>query len=296
MKPNENAVIEHMVRWAHARPDVRAVILTSSLAVPGAQTDALTDYDFILVVTNTQPFFEDRAWLGDFSPVLTVYRDPMRMEDGFGKFIYVTQYENGLKIDFTLWHVKHLEQVVHAPQLTDEFDAGYRVLLDKDQLTDGIKPPTYRAFIPKPPTETEYQEMVECFFGETFYVAKFLWRRDMLAMKYIFDHMMKQEYLRPFMEWQIELDNGWSVKPGPYGRGLKRWANPEMWAELENTYTGMDMEENWQALFRTIDLFRKVALDVGTRLGFSYPFELERRAVTYLLKVKQLDPGAEAFE
>lgn len=292
----KQGVIDRMVAWANARPTVRAIVLTSSLAVPGAPVDVFTDYDFILVVNDTQPFYDDRAWLGDFGPVLTVYRDPMRIEDGHGKFIYVTQYENGLKIDFSLWHVEHLKKLVSAPQLGDEFDAGYRVILDKDGLTNGIKPPTYRAFIPIPPTEEEYQKLVEEFFGETFYAAKFLWRNDMLAMKYIFDHSMKQEYLRVLMEWQMELEHGWSVKPGPYGRRLKRWIEPSLWAELESTYTGMGVEENWEALFRTINLFRKVAVEVGARLGYAYPHELERRATAYLAKVKQLDAKAERFE
>lgn len=295
MKPNENAVIAHILEWAHARPNVRAVILTSSLAVPGAPIDVFTDYDFILVVTNTQPFFDDRAWLGDFGPVLTVYRDPMRMEDGYGKSIYVTQYANGLKIDFTLWHIQHLEQVIHAPQLPAEFDAGYRMILDKDHAADSLKPPSYHAYIPKPPTAAEYLDIVEQFFGDTFYVAKFLWRDDMIAAKHM-QEILIQDYLRPVMEWQIELDNGWAVKPGPYGRKLKQWTSPEQWAELETTYTGMGIEENWEALFRTIDLFRKVAQNVGTRLGFAYPHELDRRAVAYLLKVKQLDHGAKSFE
>ena len=82
---------------------------------------------------------------------------------------------------------------------------------------------------------------------------------------------------------------------GPYGRRLKRWLRPELWAELEGTYTGANLEANWEALFRTIALFRKVAMEVGEHLGYAYPHDLDGRAVVYLDKVRSLDRGAGNF-
>jgi hypothetical protein len=43
-------VIEHLTAWAKGRPDVRALILTSSRAAPHARTDGFSDYDVILSV------------------------------------------------------------------------------------------------------------------------------------------------------------------------------------------------------------------------------------------------------
>ncbi len=271
------------------------MLLTSSRAVPHAPVDVFSDYDVILVVLDVHPFYEDRTWLADFGPVLVVYRDPLELEYGFPRSAYVTQYENGLKIDFTLWPVEILRQVVAAPQLPDEFDAGYRVLLDKDHLTDGLKPPTYTAYIPTLPTDAEYQTVVEMFFHEATYAAKHLWRDDLMAAKYNLDHGMKLENLLRILEWRVEMDHEWSVKPGTYGRRLKQWLSPDLWAELEDTYIGAGLEENWAALFKTIALFRRVAIEVGERLGYAYPDDLDRRAVAYLEKVKNLDRGAESF-
>jgi len=182
--------------------------------------------------------------------------------------------------------------VVAEPQLPEEFDAGYQVLLDKDHLTDGLKPPTYAAYIPTPPTEAEYRTVVELFFHEATYAAKHLWRDDLMAAKYNLDHAMKLENLRLMLEWLVEIDQHWSVKPGPYGRRLKKWLRPDLWAELESTYTGAGWEANWDAMFKTADLFRKVAIEVGQHLGYAYPHDLDRRAVAYLEKVKNLDRSA----
>jgi aminoglycoside 6-adenylyltransferase len=208
---------------------------------------------------------------------------------------YVVQFEDSLKIDFSLWEVEILRRIVAAPELPSEFDAGYQVLIDKDHLTEGIKPATFHAYIPKPPSEVEYQERIEMFFLDTIYVAKFLWRDDLMAAKYILETFVKDEHLRPMLEWHLEIEHDWSVKPGPYGRKLKKWLRPDLWKALESTYTGADLEDNWEALFRTIDLMSKTAEEVGEKLGFVFPFELEARTMAHLRRVKNLEKEADQF-
>jgi len=110
-----------------------------------------------------------------------------------------------------------------------------------------------------------------------------------MAAKHILDHSLKQQYLLRVLEWRIEIDHEWSVKPGPYGRGLKRWLPPDLWADLEETYTGADLDSNWLALFRTIDLMHRVAIEVGQRLGYRYPYDLEQRVMRHLQRVEESD-------
>jgi len=116
-----------------------------------------------------------------------------------------------------------------------------------------------------------------------------------MAAKYNLDQAMKMNNLRLVLEWRIEIERGWSVKPGAYGKGLKRLLDPETWQELEDTYVGAGAQENWEALFRTIALFRRVAIEVGEDLGYGYPRELDRRVMDYLRKVQGLDRGATSF-
>ncbi len=295
MMREDSSPIANVIRWANSQDLIRAVVLTSSRAIPHASLDLFSDYDVILAMQSVEPFYTDRTWLETFGPVLAVYRDPMISENGLERSAYVVQYENGLKIDFSLWPVELLQRAAQSSHLPAEFDAGYRILLDKDGLTTGLKPPTYSAYIPTPPTEANYLDLLEGFFLDSTYVAKYLWRDDLMAAKHILDHSLKQGHLRPMLEWHAEIDQQWSLKPGPYGRRLKRHLRPDLWSELEETYVGPGLEENWQALFRTIGLMRRVARDVGKDLGFTYPDGLDERVMSYLLKVKQLDRNAETF-
>jgi aminoglycoside 6-adenylyltransferase len=68
---------------------------------------------------------------------------------------------------------------------------------------------------------------------------------------------------------------------------LKRWLPEDLWADLEDTFTGAHRDANWLALFRTIDVMHRVAVEAGEHLGYAYPEELERRVIRYLKRVKE---------
>jgi aminoglycoside 6-adenylyltransferase len=134
----------------------------------------------------------------------------------------------------------------------------------------------------------EYLTLVEEFFHEATYVAKHLWRDDLLPAKYNLDHAMKHRDLRTMLDWLVETDNDWSLPTRAYGKGLKRRLPADIWSALERTYVGAGIEENWEALFATIDLFSRVALRVGERLRFDYPSDMEARVRAYLEAVRKL--------
>jgi aminoglycoside 6-adenylyltransferase len=282
-----------LIQWAERQPAVRAMLLTSNRAVPGAPVDALSDYDVVLVVQGIHPFFEERAWLEHFGPVLLVYWDPIYRAPGTGIEVTanVTQYADGLKIDFTLWPVELLQRIAQDAALTPELDAGYLVLQDKDVLTEGMPAPSYRGYVPVPPTDEEFQTWVSDFWSDPPYVAKCLWRDELLPAKWCLDTDMKHRYLRQMLEWRVECDHGWSVPVGALGKGLKRRLPPEIWAQLEESFVGADGADNWEALFNTMALFRRVAIEVAEHLGYVYPHELDERVSAYVRQVQTLDRG-----
>jgi aminoglycoside 6-adenylyltransferase len=283
-------VVSRLIAWAEQRVPVRAMLLTSTRAIPNAALDVFSDYDVILVVSDIHPFVADRSWLEDFGSVLVVYWDPIHPDPDYGieQVGNVTQYADGLKIDFTLWPVELLRRIVAAPALLDELDAGYAVLLDKDGLTDDMKAPTYTAYIPTRPTDETFQKAIEDFFSDAPYVAKCLWRDQLLPAKWCLDYDMKHIFLRQMLEWRIERDHDWSVPVGALGKGLKQRLPPDIWRQLEQTYAGAGIAENWEALFKTLALFRRVAIEVAEHLGYAYPNELDQRVTDYVQHMRSL--------
>jgi aminoglycoside 6-adenylyltransferase len=246
------------------------------------------------VVEDIRPFFEDRSWLDDFGRVLVAYWDGIEPEPDHGveQTGNVVHYDDGLKIDFRLWPVALLRRISDAPAPPDELDAGYAVLLDKDRLAADLRPPTYMAYVPDRPDEEAYLTWVNDFFSDAPYVAKFLWRDEMLPAKWVLDQDMKHKYLRRMLEWSIERDRGWSEPTDWLGKGLKKRLPADIWEALEATYAGAGVEENWEALFRTLALFRRVAVEVTEDLGYAYPHDLDRRVTGYVRNIRDLNPGS----
>lgn len=293
MKDTHHArdVIGQLTRWAESQDSVRAMLLTSTRAIPHAHVDVFSDYDVVLVVRDIHPFFEDRTWLQDFGSVLVSYWDPIHPapEYGIEQAGNVIQYADGLKIDFTLWPVALMQRIAADPLLPADLDVGYAILVDKDHVTGGMQAPTYSVYIPTRPTNEMYQTAVEDFFSDVPYVAKCLWRDELLPAKWCLDYDMKHIYLRRLLEWRMEHDHHWSMPAGALGKGLKRHLPPDIWAQLEGTYAGAGIGENWAALFATIALFRRVAIEVADQLGYSYPHHLDQGVTAYVQNMKRLE-------
>jgi aminoglycoside 6-adenylyltransferase len=289
--PDEAEALARLVGWTEADPSIRAVILTSSRTTPDGRADLLSDYDVILVVRDPAAFLADDAWQSRQGPPAARWGDEAELL-GLGTSFRGVVYEDGLKIDYTIWPPELVRRVVEQTKLPEGLDVGYRVLLDKDGGTAGWLQPTYRAHIPGRPTEAEYQAVVEEFWWSSTYVAKSLWRGEVVFTKFVLEQDMKLGALRRMLEWRIEADHDWSIRPGAYGRGLERLLPVDLWSELAATYVGIGVEENWEALLVTAALFRRVAAEVGAELGYAYPQRVDDAVTAHLNAVRRLPrPG-----
>jgi aminoglycoside 6-adenylyltransferase len=288
--PEESDVLARLVAWAEADPSVRTMILTSSRARRDGHADALSDYDVIVAVRDAAEFAASDAWAPEYGEPLVRWNDQGEL---YGETTYFrgVVYRDGAKIDYTVWPEALLERVSEQSALPDALDVGYRVLLDKDASTSDWRPPTYRAHIPVKPMKAQYDALVDEFWWDTTYVAKSLWRGEVVFAKFALDYDAKFGALRRFLEWRIEIDHEWSLKPGAYGRGLERLLPAELWSELAETYVGIEPEDNWSALFRTAALFRRVATEVGDALGYPYPQDVDDAVTAGLERVRELPRG-----
>jgi aminoglycoside 6-adenylyltransferase len=285
--PHERDVVDKLVAWGTAHQLIRAMILTSSRTRPGGPVDLLSDYDLILAVSDVEPFAFEDAWLSDYGRPMVRWGDQSEMH-GLTTYFRGVVYQDYVKIDYSIWPVELLEHIAASASLPDQLDVGHRVLLDKDQRTARWKPPSYQAHIPTRPTRAEYQALVKEFWWGTTYVAKSLWRDDLVFAKWVLDQDLKLETMRRMLEWRIEIEGNWSVKPGVHGRGLKQLLPPNIWSEFAGTYVSLDVEETWVALNRVIALFRQVAADVGNALSYTYPQQVDDLVSAYLEAIRNM--------
>jgi aminoglycoside 6-adenylyltransferase len=255
------------------------MLLTSTRAT-GAATDAWSDYDVVLICTDVSARYEDRAWLKAFGEVVIDWWDPLQPDPetglvGTGNIVY---YQGTRKIDFTLWPTDVASGL--AEKLTDELDAGYNVLLDKDDLTANWSAPTGQAYAIALPDCERYREAVNDFFIGVPYVATAMARGEILPGKWVLDYDMRYEYLLPMLKWYAVVLHG-DVRIGSTGKGLQALLSHEVWNRLERTYAGMDIADNLAALDAMITLFRGIAQVVSLSIGCAYPQALHDRVVAH---------------
>lgn len=292
MNDSEPVVLDKLVQWGQAQEPVRLMILTSTRANPNLPKDALSDFDVELVVTDMAPYVAQTDWLNGLGTPL-IYIHPLdypdeqvRMDDGLSSAITMVIFENGLKFDIIVYPVALFERYKAAPSLPETLDIGYRVLLDKDGLSEGLAPYTATVHIPKKPSAEEYFNLVRAFWWDATYAAKYLWRDELLFARHMLDFEMREHYVHRMLEWSLELDHDWNLHPGLYGKWLKQRLPPQRWQQLAATFTGPEIADNWDALYRMADLFRSVAVEVGQRLGYAYPHSLDEGVSAYLHKIK----------
>jgi aminoglycoside 6-adenylyltransferase len=274
----ESEVLTQFKEWAQNNELVRAALLTGSRANPNSQPDALSDYDIALYVTDLCPFQESDSWLSIFGTILV--RWPLVPCSTFDKnwLTRLILFDDGVRIDF---------QITEATG-TDPNASGndFRVLIDKDGLIKYSGEPDFSAYNIHKPSAEEYKTIVHEFWWDATYVPKYLWRDELPMAKYMLDDVLRFSYLHRLIEWYIGQQHDWAINAGCYGRWFKRYLSAWKWSEYESTYVGSGIEENWAAFFSLVDLFRTLAKEVGSKLGYEYPVELDEKVTDYFSVVR----------
>ena len=279
----EIEVLTHFDDWAHANDLVRAAVLTGSRANPEAAIDFLSDYDIELYVTDLQPFQQNDDWLRAFGTILV--RWPYKPRSTFDEK-WITRlilFKDGIRIDFQITDKTEIEP--------DTYRDGYRVLVDKDDLTANLNKTIYLEHVVKAPSKEEFETLVREFWWAATYVPKYLWRDEFPFAKYMLDKVMRYDYLQRVVDWYIGSPRNWSVDTGSWGKSFKNFLDAETWSELESTYAGGKLEDNLRAFFRAIALFRKLATIVADQLNYSYPVDLDKEVTDYCRHILEKIPS-----
>ncbi|MBF8436190.1 aminoglycoside 6-adenylyltransferase [Halanaerobiaceae bacterium Z-7014] len=271
----EKEVLSEFKKWAKEKDFIRAAILTSSRVKPDAEIDFLSDYDIELYVSDLSIFKKDDSWLEPFGPIMVRWPYKPR-STGFKPGNWITRlilFKDGVRIDFQITDQQQIKP--------DAYDNGYKVLIDKDQLTCQLTEPTYSEYIINKPGKEEYETLVNEFWWNAYYVPKYLWRDEITYAKYMLDNILRYSYLHKIIDWYIGLENDWSVETGALGKNFKDYLRPEIWADLEETYTGADITANWKAFIKMTDIFRRLAEEVGQELGYKYPVRVDQEVMEF---------------
>lgn len=279
--------LEQIIQWAENNPDIRAALLTSSLVNPYAPVDHFSDLDVELVFNNRTSYEINNEWLNLFGePISTVEENDSVFE---GKHaMKMVLYKDHVKVDFKLYQTSEFSKEIQQEILPEDWDLGYKVLVDKDGLTKNLKSPTYQSIMIHQPTEKKFRQLLNDFWWDTSYVAKCLKRGDIFYAKFMSENILRTDYLVPLIEWYIASDYNWNnITTNKHGRLFKKYLSDNLWNRVEATFSGSNIEENWTALFAFADLVHELGTHLAKKLNFTYPEQHEQNIRKYLIEVKE---------
>jgi aminoglycoside 6-adenylyltransferase len=283
---SEQEMFELIVGTARQDDRIRAVILNGSRANPNAPRDIFQDYDVVYVVTEVEAFKGDPDWIKRFGEMM-ILQLPDDMGDGperdDGGYGYLMQFADGNRIDLTLYPLDRLNEM--------ERDSLTILLLDKDGCIKPPPPPSESDYLPKPPTAKEYADCCNEFWWVSTYVAKGLWRGEIIYAKYLLEQVLREELLK-MLTWYIGVKSQFLRNPGKFGKYFKQYLEPELWQMLLDSYADSSYDRTWEALFLMGDLFRRTAVPVAAHFDFDYSHGDDKRVSAHLKHVRSLPKNA----
>lgn len=273
-------VAAKVAEWAARERGVGAALLIGSRASPQGARDDYSDHDVVLFLETGARLHQRDDWLEAFGRPLIVFHETAEHR-GEPVPTRLVQYRGGHRIDFTLSRMELLRRIVEQDSLPDWLAAGYRVLLDRDGLADRLPPPSAMAYVPRPPSEGEYRAVVQEFWWETLYVAKYVGRNELLPARYSLETVLRYRCLVPMLEWYVQVERQWEQNVGVRGSGLRWLLEPSERELLDRSYAGDTLRSHGDALDAMIELFGHAARVVARDLGLHYPaiMEQETRAI-----------------
>lgn len=284
---SEKEIMDLILDTAKNDERVRAVIMNGSRVNPNAKKDFFQDYDVVYIVRDIDSFTCDHSWIDRFGELM-ILQMPEAMglippvDDGH--FVYLMQFKDGNRIDLALIPIEKADQLIERDSLSV-------LLLNKDGIVEPFPPSSDKDYYAKKPTKKEFEDCCNEFWWVSPYVAKGLWREEILYAKVTLEKYIRN-MLNKMVEWYVGVNTNYSVSIGKAGKYLNKYLEPEIWEELLQTYPNAEYESIWQAHFKMCDLFRKLATRVAEKLDFEYNYQDDKNVMAHLKHVKNLPKDA----
>src|SRR5437588_5379942 len=177
---SEQEMLELILSTAENDDRIRAVIMNGSRTNPNARQDIFQDFDIVYLVTDVGPFRNDHAWINRFGELM-ILQMPEAMEDPpppkDGHFTYLMQFTDGNRIDLKLFPIAKLHDFGR--------ESLSLLLLDKDGIVEPLPAPSESDYLPIPPTAKAFSDCCNEFWWVCPYVAKGLWREEIIYAKHM---------------------------------------------------------------------------------------------------------------
>lgn len=295
-------ILENRIRdWAVGLPQMQAGLVVGSRARQDHTMDEWSDLDLILFTYDRDVLASEGSWLEKFGEVWISWLNINQRGDPE----WFALYPGGLKVDIFLapepqGNAKQVNLIdwMEAFPFADVFARGVRVLFDKSETSSNdfsqaiLKITKQESWQPLPDCET-FMNVVNGFLIAATRVAKLIRRGELWQANIQLDCDMKRDLLS-MLAWHAHTTHKAKHDTWYEGRYLTAWADPQALAALPETFAAYERDGLQRALFATLKMHRRLAIETSERLGFLYPVEADEKItewIRFVLEVSDEKPG-----
>lgn len=276
-------MLDKIIKWGEREEAIKALILVGSRA--GNQpVDTLSDYDLSIFCDTDESYIRSEDWLSQFGKVWICVKEKV-LCCGKTHPSRLVIFEGGIKVDFSFLSITALDEIVRSNPLPDDYNIGYKILLDKENRATGMPSPEF-VIKATQPSEQDFHNVIQEFWFESYHMAVYLKREDLWSVK--FRSWAAQSFLLRMIEWHAQAENDWRCSTPPIGKRMPSWVHKDLWKDLHGVFATFDAEDSWKALFNTMKLFRRITAETARMLRFSNMEDLSENMIGFITTLRAL--------
>ncbi len=263
-----------LLALAEADADILAVVQIGSTVRETEHADDHSDLDLVLAVKEPAMWlYGDRpAMLGD---IKISFVEPT-LGGGMERRIL---FDGARDVDLIIFTPEQFTRAITDGTASQVMNRGYRVLHDRGGYRAMLAEHISSEIPAESMSEAEFQNLVNDFFFHTVWGYKKLLRGELWSAKMCIDGYLKQHLQRMIALYSATR---YHVDVWHSGRFQDKWAEDAINAELPHCFAHYAPEDMRNALMHTHALFRSLAAQTATLLGYTYPKEAETYSSQFL--------------
>ncbi len=276
---SEKEMFNLIMNFAKSNDSIKAVLLNGSRANPNSVKDEFMDYDIVYVVESTKSFIENKNWISYFGKIL-IMQEPdnsnlfdIEVPNEF-KYTYFMQFDDGNRIDLTFGCMEFAKKICKE-------DSQTVVLLDKTNSFNDVLPPSDKSYFVKRPTENEFLACRNEFWWLSTYVAKGLWRKNIIYSLEMYNQNVHPELMK-MLRWYVGLKNDFKVTSGKYDKYFEKLLPSEIYNRLLKTYPSSNEQNLWKSFEVMCKLFNDIEKEVSFNLCYKYNDIESKNVINYI--------------
>jgi aminoglycoside 6-adenylyltransferase len=253
-------MLKRIIEWGTSRDDIRGVVLLGSQARRERPADEWSDIDLAVFADGPDRYLTSSDWLAPLGRVLVTTVESSALGGGRE---HRALFASGLDVDFNFVPTAAagaLAAVADDPAVRSVLGRGFRVLVDKLNLTDVLEPFARLDTTPgsRLIDEATYTRLSREFWYHLIWAAKKLRRGEAWVAKTVSDRLNTD--LVELIAWYTMLHHP-DADTWHGGRFLEEWADPHLLGALGRAVAIYDQAHIADALRQQAALFEQLESD-----------------------------------